>query len=119
MSVLILSANHRAYEIARALAVLGVATAYYERSSDYVGLDENDVVHIGSWRPHLTDAALVIVDDPALLLAYRQTGHEAPVLYQPTKIQPRQITPEASDYLASLMLGTSARRRWWRRNGGV
>ena len=119
MGVLILSANGRAYTTARALVAMGVPVAFYRKGDDTIGLDELDVVHVSSWRPHVSYAQLVVVDDPTLLLAYRAIKHPAPVLYHSADRPAVSLPPEAGDYLLHLALGQQQthRRRWWHLNG--
>lgn len=120
MGVLILAERDDTYNLAKLFVAMGVPTVYYQQGEYKGELDENDVVRVPSWRPHITGAHLVITDSPALLLSYKSINHAAPALYISRSVAQMRVPPEANDYLLALMLGQGARPKrlgWWRRNG--
>ena len=119
MHILVLASTEGLYGTAMQLAYMGCNVSYYDqRGKGLAVVDDKEVVHVSSWRPHVETADLVITNDVALYYAYERAGGKAPILYHANFYTAQiLIPPTARDLLVCTLTGVYAPeqpRPWWK-----
>lgn len=78
-NVLVISENGEAYQVARKLQN-GADVVYFQRTRNGEMYKEPGISHADSWRPHVTDADVLVVDDPTLAWRLRDADTKGKVI---------------------------------------